>query len=62
MRAVSAWAVRPLYFGISFGLLSALLSHDGWTRAVAKGLFLGLFVATGSFLIRRFTNRSAKPS
>jgi hypothetical protein len=28
MRAVSAWAVRALYFGIGFDLLSALLTHE----------------------------------
>jgi hypothetical protein len=62
MRAVSAWAVRALYFGLGFGLLSALLDHDAWTRSVEKGIIFGLFVPTAGLLVRRFTNRSAKPS
>jgi hypothetical protein len=62
MRVLSGWAVRVLYFGIGYGLLSALLTHDDWTRAAAKGLIFGLFVPTASLLIRHFTNRSAKPS
>jgi hypothetical protein len=62
MRAVSAWAIRALYFGIAFGLFSALLTHDDWTRAVEKGLIFGLFVPTADLLVRRFANRSAKPS
>ena len=62
MRALSAWAVRALYFGIGFGGLSALLTHDDWTRAVEKGLIFGLFVPTAGLLVRRFANRSAHPS
>jgi hypothetical protein len=62
MQALSGWAIRALYFGIGFGLLSALLTGDDWARAVEKGLIFGLFVPTAGLLLRRFANRSAKPS
>jgi hypothetical protein len=62
MRAILTWAARALYYGIGFGLLSALLTHDDWTRSVEKGLIFGLFVPTADLLARRLSNRRVRPS
>jgi uncharacterized membrane protein len=60
--ALREWIVAVLVAGIGWGIIAALvLSYTPW-KSVLAGVFYGLFTGTGITVIRRFANRSAKPS